>query len=279
MDIARHRIDDEFMASHPHRVAMTRESLPQVLAAARTRVEGLSHLAHSAVSAAGIYDLVSPASQDVADALLLAHQALNTLFACAADPNTPTRVLLGRGGPASFAGAPPADAVHCGNWMTAFSLNLVFGDLDALRKLCAFPTAQLRESPSRSAEYRYLFKDALCAYVNRQPDLTDRIIETIKSANAEATDADWKLRALALGVPQAEILWHLSGRDAPKFNDAMRRAVEDHKRFWSRPADDVPGWYGVLALELTGLAAMAKDAGLACDVRSPYLPLSLVRDM
>ncbi len=279
MDIARHRIDDEYMASHPHRVAMTREGLPQVLAVTRTRVESLGHLASSALSAAGVFDLVSPASQDVADALLLAHQALNTLFACAADPNTPTTVLLGRGGPATYAGAPPAGAVHCGNWMNAFALNLVFGDLDALRQLCAFPTARLRESPSLSAEHRYLFKDALCAYVNRQPDLTDRIIETIKSANAEATDADWKLRALAMGVPQAEILWHLSGRDAPKFNDAMRRAVEDHKRFWSRSEDAVRSPYGLLALELTGLAAMAKDAGVACDVRSPYLPLSLVRDM
>ena len=77
-----------------------------MLAATRTRVESLGHLASSALSAAGVFDLVSPASQDVADALLLAHQALNTLFACAADPNTPTTVLLGRGGPATYAGAP-----------------------------------------------------------------------------------------------------------------------------------------------------------------------------
>ena len=164
--------------------------------------------------------------------------------------------------------------------MNAFALNLVFGDLDALRQLCAFPTARLRESPSRSAEYRYLFKDALCAYVNRQPDLTDRIIETIKSANAEATDADWKLRALALGVPQAEILWHLSGR---RRAEVQRRDAAGGSRITSAsgavPRTPSAARTACWRSNSRAWPPMAKDAGVACDVRSPYLPLSLVRDM
>lgn len=278
MHIAMHRIDDEFMATHPQRIQMARGSLQTSLAATRGRPQSLGIFGHSAQSAAAYFYLADSQSEEVASALQLARQSLNALFACATDTQGATTVSLGPGEPVTYRDKPPSSSVHIGNWLDAFSLNLVFGDLEALRTLCAIPTTLLRESPTTATEDRYLFKEALCAYVNRQPDLIDRIIAALKATQADFADPIQKAVAFELTGAQLEVFLYVVTRDA-RFGEGMRRAVENHRRFWGRNRDSARSFQGLISLPLLGLVALAKDVGLTCDLETPYLPTRLIRDI
>jgi hypothetical protein len=278
MQIAMHRIDKEFMASHPQRIPMARDSLHASLAATRDRPQSLGIFANSALSAAAYFYLADPQSEEVASTLQLARQSLNALFACATDTQAATTVSLGPGEPVTYRDKPPSSSVHVGNWLDAFSLNLVFGDLAALRTLCAIPTALLHESPTTSTADRTLFKEALCAYVNQQPDVIDRIIAALKANQAEIPDPIQKAVAIALTGPQLEVFLYAATRDA-RFGDAMRRAVEEHKQFWGRNRDSARSFKGLISLPLLGLVALARDVGLTCDLETPYLPMRLIQAM
>ena len=278
MHIPRHRIDNGFMATHSHRIQMARDSLPQVLAATRSRPQSLGICSNSAHSAAAYFHLDDPHSTEAVSAFQLARQSLNALFACATDLPGSITVPLGPGEPVTYVDKPPASSVNISNWMNAFSLNLVFGDLAALRKLCAVPTALLQASPTQATADRYLQKDALCAYVNQEPDLIDRIISALKATTVDIPDPLQKAVAVTITGSQLEVFLHVVTRDA-RFGDAMHRAIQEHKQYWGRSKDSAKSFQGFISLELLALMVLANDVGLRCDIDTPYLPMNLIQPM
>jgi hypothetical protein len=275
MQISMHRIDDKFIADLEGRAKMSLDSLPRLVAAARGRPQSLGILASAARTAAAYCYLVDPQSEEVSRALQLSRHALNALFACAINAPKATVVSLGGGEPVTYLERPDASSVYVGTWLDGFFLNLIFGDLEAVRKLCGVPTALLRESPTNSSEYRFLYKDALCAYVNAELDVVDRVIASLKATDPDHSDVNDRFMTLAIGVPQIEVFLYAVTRDQ-RFGTAMQRAIENHKAYWAKPQENARSFRGFIAIELLGLAVLGMDAGLSFDVQSSYLPMNLV---
>jgi len=91
-------------------------------------------------------------------------------------------------------------------------------------------------------------------------------------ADAGAVLERW---ARDIALPQLEVLRALMDEDQPAFDAALLDAVRAHARFYSR-GPEARDPRGQLALELTAIACVADDRGLAVDVDSGYLPRSLV---
>ena len=64
-----------------------------------------------------------------------------------------------------------------------------------------------------------------------------------------------------------------------KFGDALKRAVEMHKKYWSKKREyRMQSPDGFVSVPLTGLARMGMDQGLSFDVESPYVPRELLEE-
>lgn len=277
MKISMHRIDGKFMAGMDQRVQLSLESLPRLTVSARQRPQSLGILANAARTAAALVYLIEPNSPYVASSLDLSRQALNALFACATMGSGMPDMPLG-GEQVRYTEPTDASTVYVGSWLDGLFLNLVFGDLQAVQDLCKIPTALLRNSPTKSSEYRYLYKDAICAYVNHESDMIDKTIAALKATDPDRPDASDRAMTLCLSVPQLELLYYAATHD-PRFGTSMQRALEKHKDYWSKPTDNARNPRGYFSVDLLGLAVLGLDVGLEIDAESPYLPLSLIREM
>ena len=278
MHVPMHKIDDEFMAGMNERAKMSLDSLPRLVKAARTRPQSLGILANAARTTAAYCYLADPQSAEVFRALQLSRQALNAMFACAVNAPQATVASLGDGEPVTYLEKPDASSIYVGTWLDGFFLNLVFGDLEAVRRLCCVPTALLRASPTKSSEYSYLYKDALCAYVNAEPDVVARIITAFKATDPDRPDIINRYMTLAITVPQLEVFLYAISRDT-RFGLAMQAAIERHREYWGDSQDNARSFRGFISIELLGLAVLGMDVGLSFDVQSPYLPMHLIQEM
>jgi hypothetical protein len=277
MQIARHPIDEESMLAMRDRADRSFINLPMFLDTARQSPLALGGLHEQAVTAAALEHTANPGSPRVDGALLLAAQARSALFATALNPDGPVEIQLGEGPPVVYRSAPDESAVNIGAWLHGFFLNVICGEIEAVQRLCTVPNDLLLRSSSKGSQYHYLFKDALCAFVNRQ---TGNLVETILAA-LDATDPvrpdihDRRI-ALDLAVPQLEVFIYLISNN-PKYGDAMQRAVELHRSYWSTPLENSRNSTGFMSLPLTALAALGRQRGLTHDVESPYLPMALIK--
>ena len=276
IQIPLHAIDNEFRAAHDQRLDVLRESLPRLHEASRTQVDSLPDLADAAHACAAFHYVHDPEATQVIGALRLCQEALVALFASAGTPGATTR-FVGLAD-VTYAQKPPAAAINIDRWLDAYFLSLIIGDLDAMQLLCAFPGATLRASPTPGAGHRHALKEALRAWLAKDADVIRPIAAAIIAAIDEPAEPLEKLEATALAVPQLNVFRYIAERNEVKFNGAMWDAVEEHKRFWSRSPDSARDPRGFISLELTGLLAMAAGAGLACGVRTPYLPRHLIRE-
>lgn len=85
----------------------------------------------------------------------------------------------------------------------------------------------------------------------------------------------------SLSLPEMALTDACAAGEPAAFNDALAKALEGHRAFWTRaserrlqPRDDPSGW---LALEPLGIACLARQRGIPVDVESDYIPAWLVR--
>src|SRR5690348_9186396 len=105
-------------------------------------------------------------------------------------------------------------------------------------------------------------------FVNDTASVLPAMMEAIKATDPErpdVTDPDWDLY---LHVPQLEVLIYMVTKDA-KFTSALMKAVELHKKFWSKTKDRRRDYRGFISVELTALAALAKERSLPIDFETP----------
>lgn len=270
-----HQIDDEFNAGMDERIKMSLDSLPKLIDGVKDRPRSLDILANAARTAAGFCYLLNPHSEKVISSFDISRKSLNALYSCAIHAPNPTMVSFGFDDPIIFVEKPDADSVHVGNWLDGFFLNLVFGDFEAMRQLCRVPTDLLRESPTKGSEFGYLYKDALCAYINAEPDAVRRVIEAMKATDPARPDVVDAFFTLNNSVPQLEVLFYIITADA-RFSSAMQRAVECHRDYFGVSEETSRNARGYTSIELLGLAVLGMDVGLSFDVDSPYLPMHLI---
>jgi hypothetical protein len=271
--IERHKIEQDFarklyedwLGEREHSVLWSRRD-----------PKNLSMLMNDAVRGVAAGCVVEPESQEIPKALDLAAQAGAALIAAAAaSPAAPVTVSLGPGEPVTYTSPPNESTVSVDKWILAFYLNALRRDVAALDALCRISPESLA-STTKNPEYRSLYMKGLQEFRAGNRGVHETLIAALEATDPDRPDVyddDW---TLYLDVPQLEVLIYAIGRDA-QFGPALAKAVEEHKKYWSKTKDRRRDYDGFICLELTALCSFARERGLTWDVESPYLPTHLAR--
>jgi hypothetical protein len=272
--IERHKIDAAF-AKELFDDALG--DLPLFLDGAKREPKNLHLLSETALTAVACGCAVEPDSQEIPKALDVAAQATAGLFvAVNANPSAPVTLRLGEGEPVTYTSPPDESTVTVDEWISAFYLNALCRDVAALAALCRTSPDSLRASTTKNPEYRYLYMQGLQEFRAGNRGVHETLIAALEATDPDRPDVyddDW---ALYLDVPQLEVLMYAIGRDA-QFGPALAKAVEEHKKYWSKTKDRRRDYDGFVCLELTALCPFARERGLTWEVESPYLPTHLAR--
>ncbi len=275
MHIARHSLGENFLSGMRERANQTFEDLPAFLNGSRRNPRNLGTLANEAIAAACFEYVLDPASQRIPAALRLAAEARTALFATALKLTDPVMIKLGEGNPVIHESTPDESSVHIGAWLDAFFLNVICGEVESIRWLCQVPNELMLRSSTKGSEYLYLYKDALCAYMNASGNLVESILAALRATDTDRPDIYDHFGTLLLDVPQLELFMYLISEN-PKFEETLGRALEQHRDYWSKPLQNQRNFRGFISIPLTGLSALARDRGIKFDVESPYLTMDLV---
>ncbi|MDP1979216.1 immunity 49 family protein [Undibacterium sp.] len=275
MQVERHSIDSAYMKGIVERANHAFEDLPQFVDGSRRTPRNLGTLANEAIAAAAFEHVIDPTSQRIAGALRLAAEARSALFATALNPQGPVVARLGEGEPVIYKSAPDESSVYIGAWLDGFFLNVICGDVDAIKLLCQVPNELFLRTSTRGSEYLYHYKDALCAYVNGTEGVVEGILAALRATDPDRPDIHDRSGTLLLDVPQLEIFMYLISEN-PKFEETLNLALEKHRDYWSSTQQSQRNFRGFISIPLTGLAALGRNRDIKFDVASPYLPMDLV---
>jgi hypothetical protein len=246
---------------------------------AKTHVVSVSSVISNAHSEAAYQLVFDPRSPRVLQALRLAARASAALFAAStASPSNPVSVTLEEGAePITYTSRPDESMINVGDWITSFYFGTIVRDEASIDRICEIDPMSLRGSSTRGPEYLYLYAKALRDFHILQWDkIVDTMLAAVHATDLERPDVNDKDWALWLHVPALEVLIYVVTKDA-KFSDALQRAVELHKKFWSKKKDyRMQDYEGFFSVPLTALARIGLDQGLTFDVESPYLPKELL---
>lgn len=163
--------------------------------------------------------------------------------------------------------------VHPGSWLTAFYLAVVCRERDRITALCQVPLSLLRENGERFEDYHYAWIDALQTYWLGGPDLGPKLVAAVDATDPEIV-ADPETVGKLL-YPPMEVFHRFIRKDHETFNQALIRALELHKQYWSEE-DRAFQASGLVALAPLAMACFAHDAGIPIGVESEYLPAVLI---
>lgn len=277
MRIDRHRIPDQFLREMQEDIDADFDELSEFVQGA-SEARNLSLLISNA-RRAGVHQLVrNPNAPRGVQALRIAARASAALFeAKSASPSSPVSVTLVDEAPITYTSPPNESTIDVGAWLNGFYLAKILRDHESLKMICQTDPESLRVSSTRGPEYLYLYTRALRDFQTRNwSKLVDMLLAAVKATDPKRPDVHDKDWALDLHVPELEVLICVVTKDA-KFGDALRRAVELHKEFWSQKRDyRMNSYRGFISVPLTALARMGLDQGLTFDVESPYIPNELL---
>jgi hypothetical protein len=271
--IQRHAIAPDFLQP---RFETTQKAMPTFIAGARRDPNNLTLLASNALDMAAAGSVLTPDAPMISELLLLASRAYAALFAIATAQGDRVEVPLEQGKNAVYETLVDGSLVHASRWIHAFLLASLCRDVSSLNLLCRTPVEMLRASVTRGPEYRYAFIEALIDFRYGLADTNKKILRAIKETDPERDDIvkpDWVLH---LDVPLLEMLFYVNTQDAD-FAKSLEKAVTLHKKYWDKTPERRRSWDGFLAVNILGMAALARDQGLEFDVDSEYLPLSVLR--
>ncbi|MFE7311727.1 immunity 49 family protein [Streptomyces sp. NPDC057555] len=208
------------------------------------------------------------------ESCVTAMQVSSALFVSARATTDTVECLIDHKKRAIRSGAGPW--AHAGNWLTAFWLAAVCREKRRLDELCEVPVAQLRNAGGVFDSYIYDWVEALQAYWLKQPQLGDKLVAAVDGTDPDVlrhADADGVLRLM---YPPMNLLTQLARGDAEKFNAELAKAIRWHKEYWTDDEDRELDAQGFVALGLTAVSCLARDAGFALTVESEYLPEGLL---
>lgn len=269
-DLSRHEIDMDIARSQVDRQArllsLSRDNLLKVPG-------NLGTMITIAQDYASYLMVVDPTSPQVDYALRVAVQAVLGVFAraCATEGTVP--ITIGDDPPVELPARGPHDYANIVKWRTGFYLALLRRDAGAVDALCRVPSSVIRSSPTKADESAYLFADALQALWLDSPDAADRLKAAVDATEPSRIEhaSDHVLNVL---VPEMELVYRFAVRDADAFNEALRYALERHKKYWGTKKLRLDA-RGFVAWGPLALAGLAHDEGMDITVESDYLPQRL----
>jgi hypothetical protein len=268
MDYPRHEIDREHVALS---LPFEEKRLSSGLHVCATRPAALSLQLQTAARCAGYASVTDPGGDVICRALRQGARVGAALFELASGHGE-VAVDLGELR-ARLPATGVTDSTHAGNWRSAIWQALIVRDAAAIASLCATDVSILRSSITKSDEHQYLFVAALQAFLREDAAASEMLRAARAAASAAEGPAIDPPHALAIAVPEMNLLRALASREAEPFNHALGAALTGHQAYWSQHGAREP--LGYLAFGPLAFASLAWDAGIAIDLSSEYIPARL----
>ena len=277
MHIPRHKIDREAVQ---RRFDLTTAGLNVFITSVGRTPNNLTLLASNALDVVTCGSVVAPQSPLIHPALCIASRAIAALFAVASAQRFPMEVIVTDGPPVRYEFGPQNSLVHPNRWLEGFFLAALCRDYDSVQILSETPLELLYASSTRCPQYTYHFVDAICGFLEGAPDTGKRLLNAMEATDPDRADIlkpDWTLN---IDVPKIELFYHFATGDKEGFAQALPKAVERHRQYWSKLKDrDVSrNPDGFLALGPLGLAALAHDRRMPFAVDSDYFLRALMQE-
>ncbi|MEV7121043.1 immunity 49 family protein [Kitasatospora griseola] len=235
------------------------------------RLEGVLTMADALLKNRSLAD---PTAQQLESwhAWVAAMQASSAMFAALqADGSAQCRIGF-EGKVRSIPASGPCGDTHAGNWLTAFWLAAACRDKRRMDELCTVTVDQLRAYGAVFDDFVYAWVAAVQAYWRADADLMEHLLAAIDGTDPEVatvTDREILLKVL---YPPIAAFYRLVQRDEEKFAEAMQRALELHREYFTADEERADGADSLVSLPLMGIACLAREAGLNVEIESDYLP-------
>ncbi|GAA4010837.1 hypothetical protein GCM10022247_36350 [Allokutzneria multivorans] len=196
------------------------------------------------------------------DSLTLAMQAYHGIFVRAMRTSE-TSVRL-RDGSVLL---PPTGATphtNADTWLKAMYLSMICRDRDRVNDLVRVPEELRRSSGTEHDDAVHEWINVLHGYWYGGYSMSTRSLEAMPQ------DDD-------LLYPTADLFYQITDDYQTGFTEALARALERHRKYWTRTEERAKQPEGFFALAPLALASRALESGwLSVTVRSSYLPLTLL---
>lgn len=178
-------------------------------------------------------------------------------------PNKETRQVVSEG--------PKPWAVNTVKWAYGFYAALAARERAATDLLTQNWAETLRKGETKSPEWFYLSFAALQSFVQKRDDTEPKLLAAMKATDPDKVEPTYKNWVLDIEWPILELAWQAFARDTPAFDEAMWKALEGHKHYYTK-AEGKKDMLGLIALGPLAMAVWAKDLGVYTTVESDYIP-------
>lgn len=255
-------------------LAVLQENTRQLIAGLEERSTRLGDAQRVTLTLAQSRCLIDPRAAEFPswDAWVTAMQVGSAVFAAATTTDDQVQCRIAHKD-LTLQATGPQWYVNPGSWLSAFYLAVICRERDRITALCQVPLSLLRENGGQFEEYHYAWIDTLQTYWRGGPDLGPKLVAAVDGTEPEAV-ADPETVSKLL-YPPMEVFHRFIRKDPETFNQALARALELHKQYWSEE-DRAFQASGLVALAPLAMACFAHDAGLPLEVESEYLPAVLI---
>jgi hypothetical protein len=267
MNISRHSADlDDIQSDYDYYASLLEKSIKNIHKAPAN----LGTLARNARSYAGYQCILDPNSIQLWRALRIAAYSLTSVCELASLPEGEYEVFAGEGDPVMLpAGVNSySDGI---SWLHGFYLGVACRESHLNDRLAEIPVDILKQTTTRSDEYLYLQIEALQSFWKGAADTPQRVIEAMKATDPELIKVGTVDYALNIAVREIDLLFRLLENDSVAFNESLIKALERHKKHWSKKnlKNDTDGF---IAVGILGLVSIAYERGMTIEVESDYIP-------
>jgi hypothetical protein len=267
MNISRHSADlDDIQSDYDYYASLLEKSIKNIHKAPAN----LGTLARNARSYAGYQCILDPNSIQLWRALRIAAYSLTSVCELASLPEGEYEVFAGEGDPVMLpAGVNSySDGI---SWLHGFYLGVACRESHLNDRLAEIPVDILKQTTTRSDEYLYLQIEALQSFWKGAADTPQRVIEAMKATDPELIKVGTVDYALNIAVREIDLLFRLLENDSVAFNESLIKALERHKKHWSKKnLKNDPN--GFIAVGILGLVSIAYERGMTIEVESDYIP-------
>ncbi|MCQ9135450.1 immunity 49 family protein [Streptomyces hilarionis] len=233
----------------------------------------------AALAGATVQTLNDPTAKmlETWEAWVMAMQVGSALFASATAPEGSTVECVIAHEVRTIPAVGPTHFTDAGTWLDAFWLAVVCRDQARMTALCQVPIETLRASGAVFEEYIYHWVDALQTYWLERPGLGDKLVAAFDGTDPDrlrVADRELMLKVL---FPPLNLFHRFVAQDPVKFNEALVRALELHKDYWTADPEREESGDGDIPLAVLAITCLAYDAGRPIDVESEYLPEHLLK--
>ncbi|MFF9983006.1 immunity 49 family protein [Streptomyces erythrochromogenes] len=161
-----------------------------------------------------------------------------------------------------------------GTWLTTFWLAVVCRDQDRLTELSRFPLDRI-DSGGYDEFVRH-WVDTLQTYWLQGPGLVEKLTRAVGMSAPDVAGQTPHGLLQAVLAPPIHLFYLFITQDSAGFNEALAKALELHKAYWTADEDRAEDPAGHIALAPLALACLAHDGGMPIEVESGYLPHHLL---